>query len=138
MGTLVTEAPSGALTLESEFFDADRVRHEEDVAMAAGRSRIVTVALDDAGEVVAYTDIRVPRHEAGRAYQWGTLVHPAHRGHRLGVAVKAANHQLLQRQEPGVTEVITDNAEVNDHMIAVNELLGFRPTARCAEFQKTL
>jgi GNAT superfamily N-acetyltransferase len=138
VGTLLTEAPSGGLTLEGELFDPDRVRHEEDVAIASGRTRLVTVALDAAGEVVAYTDIRVPRHEPGRAYQWGTLVHPDHRGHRLGVAVKAANHLLLQRSEPGVTEVVTDNAEVNVHMIAVNELLGYRPTGRCAEFQRTL
>jgi GNAT superfamily N-acetyltransferase len=138
VGTLITEAPSGELTLEEEVFDARRLRHEEDVTMAAGRTRVVTVALDPAGEVVAYTDIRVPRHEPGRAYQWGTLVHPAHRGHRLGTAVKAANHLLLQRQEPSVTQVITENAEVNDHMVAVNDRLGFRPTARCVELHKAL
>jgi len=138
VGTLVTEAPSGALVLEEEVFDADRLRHEEDVMVAAGRTRVVTVALDTAGEVVAYTDIRVPRHDPGRAYQWGTLVHPDHRGHRLGIAVKAANHLALQRQEPEVTEVVTDNAEVNDHMVAVNELLGFRPIGRCAELHKEL
>jgi GNAT superfamily N-acetyltransferase len=138
VGTLVTEAPSGGLTLEEEVFDARRLRHEEEVATAAGRRRLVTVAVDPAGEVVAYTDIRVPRHEPGRAYQWGTLVHPAHRGHRLGLAVKAANHLALQRQEPSVTEVITDNAEVNDPMITINELLGFRPTARCVELHKSL
>jgi hypothetical protein len=37
-----------------------------------------------------------------------------------------------------VHEVVTNNAEVNGHMIAVNELLGFRPTGRSAEFQKTV
>ena len=138
VGSLITEAPTGELVLEEEVFDAHRLRHEEDLAIAAGRTRVVTVALDPAGDVVAYTEIQVPRHEPGRAYQWGTLVHPAHRGHRLGIAVKAANHLRLQRQEPSVTEVITENAEVNDHMIAVNDLLGFRPTARGVDLQKRL
>jgi hypothetical protein len=32
--------------------------------------------------------------------------------------------------------VITWNAEVNGHMIGVNERLGFRPTERFGEFQK--
>jgi RimJ/RimL family protein N-acetyltransferase len=138
VGTLLTEAPSGELALEEEVFDAERLRHEEEVALAAGRTRLVTVALDGSGEVVAYTEFQVPGHEPGRAYQWGTLVHPAHRGHRLGLAVKAANHQLLQHREPGVTRVITENAEDNRHMIAVNDRFGFRPTARCAELHKTL
>ena len=138
VGTLVTEAPTGGLALEDEVFDAQRLRHEEDLAIAAGRTRVVTVALDRGGEVVAYTEIQVPRHEPGRAYQWGTLVHPAHRGHRLGIAVKAANHLRLQQQEPSVTEVITENAEVNDHMIGINDLLGFRPTARGVDLQKRL
>ena len=30
------------------------------------------------------------------------------------------------------------HAEVNDHMIAVNEQMGFRPVARLGEFQKKL
>ena len=34
--------------------------------------------------------------------------------------------------------VFTYNAEVNDHMIAVNEQMGFRPVARLGEFQKKL
>ena len=62
----------------------------------------------------------------------------AHRGHRLGVAVKVATLRLLQERRPDVTEVLTYNAEVNDHMIAVNELLGFEPVARLGEFQKAL
>jgi hypothetical protein len=47
-------------------------------------------------------------------------------------------HRLLQSRYPVVHEVVTFNAEVNDHMIAVNELLGYRPTARSAEFHKTV
>ena len=45
-----------------------------------------------------WTDLATTIHEPGRAYQWGTLVDRAHRGHRLGVAVKVANLRLLQRE----------------------------------------
>ena len=32
----------------------------------------------------------------------------------------------------------TYNAEVNEHMIAVNQVLGYRPSARPGEFEKRL
>ena len=138
MGMLVTEAPTGELTFEQEVFDEERIRAQEAMMAEAGRTMYFTVALDAAGEVVAYTQLNVPRYDPGKAYQWGTLVDPAHRGHRLGLAVKAANLALLQRSEDGLSEVITSNAEVNEHMLAVNGRFGFVPVARLAEFMKTL
>ena len=78
-------------------------------------------------DLVAYTDIVVTVHESERAYQWGTLVRPDHRGHRLGLAVKVANLRLLQETQPQITTVVTFNADVNAPMVAVNEQLGFRP-----------
>jgi GNAT superfamily N-acetyltransferase len=88
--------------------------------------------------VVAYTDLATTVHEPGRAYQWGTLVRHRDRGHRLGVAVKVANLRLLQRERPDIVRLTTYNAEVNEHMIAVNQALGFRPVARLGDFQKRL
>lgn len=135
---LVTEAPMGELELEQESASVEAVREREAVVARQGRTKVNTVALDPAGEVVAYTDLATTVHEPDRAYQWGTLVHPDHRGHRLGVAVKVANLRLLQREHPGVARMTTYNAEVNGHMIAVNEALGFRPVARLGDFQKRL
>ena len=86
--------------------------------------------------MVAYSDLATTVHEPGKAYQWGTLVRQDARGHRLGLAVKVANLRLLQRERPDVRELITYNAEVNSHMIGVNERLGFVPVARLGEFQK--
>ena len=139
LGKLVLEAPSGGLEVEEEVFDEERIREQEATLAAGGRSSIVTVAQDLGGEVVAYTELSVPTGDGKRqAYQWGTLVDPHHRGRRLGLAVKVANHRLLQERMPELEEVLTFNAEVNDHMIAVNEALGFVPTARGAQFQKRL
>jgi GNAT superfamily N-acetyltransferase len=138
LGKLVLEAPSGGLEVEEEVHDEERIREQEATMKAGGRTSLVTVALDRAGDVVAYTELSAPTGNQSRAYQWGTLVDPAHRGRRLGLAVKVANHRLLQEQTPGLTEVQTFNAEVNDHMIAVNEALGFVPTARGGQFQKRL
>lgn len=136
--SLMTEAPTGELDLEPETADPQVVREAEELLERQGRTRYSTVALDADGTPVAYSDLVTTVHEPGRCYQWGTLVRRADRGHRLGVAAKVANLRRLQELRPDITHVLTYNAEVNDHMIAVNELLGFEPTARLGEFQKVL
>jgi GNAT superfamily N-acetyltransferase len=136
--SIATEAPTGGLELEPEVADVAMVREQEDVVARQGRAKYNTVALDAEGAVVAYTDLATTIHEQGRAYQWGTLVRRAHRGHRLGLAVKVANLRLLQRERPDITRLVTYNAEVNEHMIGVNEQLGFVPVARLGEYLKRL
>jgi len=93
-----------------------------------GRRRISTLAITEAGEVAAYNDLVIPPGDLPNVWQWGTLVVAEHRGHRLGLAVKARGLQELQRRVgPERTRVVTGNAEQNAHMIAINERLGFRP-----------
>jgi RimJ/RimL family protein N-acetyltransferase len=136
--TLETEAPTGDLEVEPEHVDAAVVREGEALVARQGRRKFNTVALDGTGAVVAYTDIATTVHEPDRAYQWGTLVRRDARGHRLGLAVKVANLRLLQAFCPDLRRLTTYNAEVNPHMVAVNDLLGFVPVARLGEFQKRL
>ena len=137
-GTLVTEAPTGELAVEPEHVDAAVVREAEATLARQGRTKVNTVALDASGQVVAYTDVATTVHEPGKAYQWGTLVRRDARGHRLGLALKVANLRLLQESLPGVRRLTTWNAEVNSHMVGVNERLGFVSVARLGEFQKRL
>lgn len=136
--SLATEAPTGDLDLEPEAVSTEAVREHEATVAAQGRTKLNTVAVTDAGEVVAYSDLATTVHEPGRAYQWGTLVHASHRGQRLGIAVKVANLRLLQRERPDIVRLTTYNAEVNAHMVAVNDALGFRPVAWLGDFQKCL
>jgi len=136
--TLMTEAPMGDIEREVEDADVAALRAREAVVAAQGRRKVNTAALASDGELVAFTDIAVTDHEPGRAYQWGTLVRPDHRGHRLGLAVKVANLRLLQQAEPPLETVVTYNADVNAPMVGINERLGFRPTAYLGELQKKL
>lgn len=133
--TLELEAPRGDLELEATSADVAALRARERTLVVQRRTAYTTVAMRGA-EVVAYTQIVVPAEEPGRCYQWGTLVDPAHRGHRLGVAVKVANLRLLQSACPDLRLVVTFNAAENDHMIGINELLGFRPVERGAQVQR--
>lgn len=137
--TLTTEAPTGGMEREAETVDVVAHRDDEALVAAQGRTSWRTAALTAEGEVVAYTEIVVPDHDPRFAYQWGTLVRTDHRGHRLGVAVKVANHRALQAgADVGGRRVVTWNAEENGPMIAINERMGFVPTARMAEMQKRL
>ncbi|MEJ7834110.1 MAG: PE-PGRS family protein [Nocardioides sp.] len=136
--SLMTEAPTGELDLEPETADIDAVRENEALLTKQGRTKYHTVALGPDGRIAAYTDLVTTVHEPERAYQWGTLVRRSDRGHRLGLAVKVANLRQLQHEQPEITQLTTFNAEVNSHMIGVNERMGFVPVERLGEFQKHL
>lgn len=138
VGALITEAPTGEMELEPEVFDEERIRSDEAAFAASGRTKYTTVAVAPDGDVVAYSELVVPAHDPGRVYQWGTLVLPAHRGHRLGLATKVANLLWLQEEYPAGRLLVTFNAEVNAPMVAVNEAMGFRPVERLVELQRQL
>ena len=130
-GRMSTDAPLEDMQWDAEKYDAGRVRALEAVVAARRRSVVATAARHDAtGRLVGYTDIGVNIDRTRVAYQWDTIVLNEHRGHRLGMLMKVANIDLLRRTINGVEIVNTWNAAVNEHMIAVNEALGFRPADR--------
>jgi GNAT superfamily N-acetyltransferase len=90
------------------------------------------------GRLVALTELSLSKHSPGQAWQQITVVHPDHRGHRLGLAVKLANLDLLAERAPDVRLVVTGNAAVNKPMIAVNEMMGFEVFTEGAFWQKHL
>ncbi len=60
-----------------------------------------------------------------------------HRGHGLGLRLKAANALAVMRDLPMVPSVRTWNADDNVHMLAVNRELGFQVEGYSREWQKT-
>ena len=132
----VLEAPMGDVDLEAGATTPDQLRERYEISEKIGRTIYSSVAVRD-GNVVAFSDIGVPR-DSEEAHQWGTLVHPDHRGHRLGAAVKVANLEALARNQPDVPRVVTCNAETNAWMVAINNRLGFRPVAMVPSFRRLL
>ena len=61
-----------------------------------------------------------------------------HRGHRLGMLIKAANLRLLRAESPRTRWLNTWNATSNTYMISINEALGFRPVDSWGEWQREL
>ena len=83
-------------------------------------------ALHDAtGEMAAYTAVIVDPEAPEWGFQQLTAVTRPHRGHRLGLLVKTAMLDLLAEAEPQLKYIGTGNAAANQHMIAVNEQLGY-------------
>jgi hypothetical protein len=113
--------------VEPDTWDADRIRKVEQQALAFGR-RTYSVAAwhDDSGALVALTQIGADPGVPGWGFQAITAVLAGHRGHRLGLLLKVANLELVLSQEPGLHSIVTGNAGPNQHMIAINELIGFR------------
>ena len=120
------DAPRGE-DVEPEEWDAERVREREDLWIRAGVMRGYGVAAlhDATGEMAASTALAVDPEFPEWAFQQLTAVTRPHRGHRLGLLVKTAMLELLASAEPQLKYVATGNAAANEHMIAVNERLGY-------------
>jgi GNAT superfamily N-acetyltransferase len=134
---LLVEMPHGDLEVEAAggtVADLDTLDRERE---KAGRTAVSAIALRD-GLVVAYAEASVPGGDARHVDQYGTLVHPDHRGHRLGMAVKCAQMRLLAERFPGRAYVQTTNAEVNARMVAINVALGFEVHQVWGEFEKRM
>jgi hypothetical protein len=80
----------------------------------------------------------VPPQASRAVTQEDTLVLREHRGHRLGMLLKLANLQFLERVHPGHPAIVTFNAEENRPMLSVNEHVGFVPVGYEAVWKRTL
>jgi GNAT superfamily N-acetyltransferase len=132
---MLEDAPRDA-SMEAERWDSERVRLTDRRA-AAQRLRYYSVAAvkgewrgtgrwEGGGELAALSQLGVDPERPNWGWQELTAVARAHRGHRLGMAVKVAMLDLLSRAEPQLEWILTWNAEENSHMIAINEALGFK------------
>jgi GNAT superfamily N-acetyltransferase len=129
------DPPSGAISYELEAWDAARVREVEDRAIAAGRVNLKVAAVTPDGEVAGFTEFSL-LPDSPAVEQWDTIVLAAHRGHRLGMRLKLANLVALADADPARDRVYTWNADENEHMLAINVALGFRPFALESAWQR--
>jgi GNAT superfamily N-acetyltransferase len=112
---------------ETEVWDADRYREQiDDLREKRGRHVYTLAALHDAsGEMAAVTAVEADPDNPAWGHQQLTAVIRKHRGHRLGLLVKTAMLDWLATAEPQLDRIVTGNAAVNRHMIAINDQLGY-------------
>jgi GNAT superfamily N-acetyltransferase len=135
---ITVEMPSGELEVEAGQETVTELEAEDRDLVESGRTRVSAYALAASGDVVAYSVAATSNDEHEHVDQWGTLVDPAHRGRRLGMAVKCAQLAALSQEFRQKRFIETTNAETNHHMVAINEALGFEVVQVYGDFQKRL
>ena len=134
-----TDEPTAGLDVEEQHWDVERVRASEAQTLGRGDGMLTTAAEHvPSGRLVAYSAFVAPAHTAEFVAQEDTLVLADHRGHRLGMLVKAVQLQELARRRPAVRRVSTWNAEENRWMLDINVALGFRPAGGGGVWQRDL
>jgi GNAT superfamily N-acetyltransferase len=130
MYAVMNDAPLESGALEDEKWTPERVADLDEWLAARGR-RVYTILAHcaETGQPAGMTRIAV-RTTGDLADQLDTAVAAAHRGHRLGVLMKASMLRWLMDAEPSVRRISTFNAASNAHMITINEALGFVPVER--------
>jgi GNAT superfamily N-acetyltransferase len=138
LSTVMSLIPQGELDLDDREWTADGIRAYEQHRLEVGLVTIETAAVAPGGTVVGLTGLRAHTADPRVARIGVTMVLPGHRGHRLGLATKLASHRALREQVPGCELVVTSNAEVNTHMNAINERMGYQQLETLVEYHRRL
>jgi GNAT superfamily N-acetyltransferase/RimJ/RimL family protein N-acetyltransferase len=139
LSATINDAPTDDLEIEDEQFTPERLRAGEAAQVSAGRRQYRLVARERATGVLAgHTVVAIDADHPWHGWQYDTSVAAAHRGHRLGLLVKTGMLRLLREHEPQLRALSTWNAASNDHMIAVNDQLGYRVIGTATAWQKHL
>jgi GNAT superfamily N-acetyltransferase/RimJ/RimL family protein N-acetyltransferase len=137
--SFLAETPLGDLELEPEKVDAARIRDVEATRRHYGSRDYNTGLRHDAtGRIVAWTNVNFRKTIPWHGNQAITLVDPRHRGRRLGIIAKIENLRFVLEQEPDLRVIDTWNAAINEHMIAINEAMGFRAVDAFTSWQMNL
>jgi GNAT superfamily N-acetyltransferase len=125
--TAMDDAPVGS-NMEFPTVTAERIRAWEDSLIEREREMRLTVAIDEDGEIGAFTELRLSRGSKV-AFTDDTATLAAHRGKGLARAVKLESLRRLRADHPEVEVVTTMNAEENAAMRHINGSVGFRVAA---------
>lgn len=123
----MADSPDGGLGYRSAAVTPEHVRAKERWSRDSGRQRRVVAAVHEAtGAVVGLTVLEIPLLAPELAEQDDTAVTAAHRGHGLGLCLKAEMLRWLAADGGVVRRIRTTTDPSNDHMLRINERLGFR------------
>ena len=123
----MNDMPKGDLKFADQEFTEEQLRERELWLKKAGLQWWVVLAIhNETGEGAGFSEVNYDPRVGHVVQQGGTGVIAKHRGHQLGLWMKAAMLQRLMKERPAARFIRTGNANVNKQMLAINDQLGFR------------
>lgn len=126
----IHDQPAGDFAYEFTRTEVEQMRANEERLTRYGAKHHVVAAVDDAGHVAGFAEfVRYP-DEPESVDIWSTGVAHDHRGHGLGLRLKAASSLWMRELDPAARWVGTANHEGNEPMLRINRALGYRGAER--------
>jgi GNAT superfamily N-acetyltransferase len=135
----INDAPLDDVSVEPDFFPVERIEGYQRAMVARHQHLYRLLARHRrTGDWAGHTILCVDETRPGYAFQEDTTVREEHRGHRLGMLLKATMLLWMRDAQPALETIDTWNAVSNRHMIAVNEALGCRVAGLGVALQRAL